>query len=490
MSKLPPRQPIELTVNDCPIVFRPDEGTFTFAGRTAALFWLDPSLLHLLAPLVRELGPELARALIALHASRGAEPDYAFIISNGTGNFEAGFEHWSAATATAGWGRLELAEYDPGSKRATVRATRPWELVMQQDIAQSSRESAPSRWGCPFLLGKLIGLFSRAFGENCWAKEGAESLGEDGEPRVEIHVYPSDSTVDGALDELRRAQRSEREAELEAEVNRSAAELRRSEMYLRTILRNSPSILFTLDAEGRFLISEGRQLALLGLVPGQVVGLSAFDLYKEPDIVENLRGALAGEERTYMNTVSEHDFEVSVAPLHGEDGRILGALGIALDVTDRRRAQQYERQQREALEREVQEKQEVIRALGTPVIRLWEGVLLLPLVGALDRARVGQLIEAMLRAITEHRTSEVLLDVTGVPSVDADVADALIASVQAAQLLGTVCSLVGISPDVARALVQLGADLGRIPTYATLEGGLKHALARLNYQVTRAPLAK
>lgn len=483
MVKYAPSDPIEINVNNVPFVFSPDRGSFTMNGQRSALFWLDSSLLHLLGPLVREVGTDLARNIIALHARHGMEPDDDFIERIAPGDFLTAFARWSESIAIAGWGRLELVTFDRASRRATIRATDPWELIMQQ--------GAEASWGCPFLLGKIIALFSGAFAENCWAQEVPLPPGENGELRVELHVYPSESTIDGAIDELRRAQQSRREAELQAEVERNAAELRRSELYLHTILRNSPAILFAINAEGRFLLSEGQQLALLGLAPGQVVGISVFDLYKEhPSIVENLRAVLAGEKRTYVTTLGEHYFEATAAPLRQDDGSIIGALGIGIDVTDRHRAEQYEKQQREALEREVKEKQEVIRALGTPVIRLWEGVLLLPLIGALDRVRVGQLLETMLAAIAAHRAAEVLLDVTGVPSLDAEVADALIMSVQAARLLGAVCSLVGISPDVARALVQIGADLGRIPTYANLESGLKHALARLDYQVTRAPITK
>jgi rsbT co-antagonist protein RsbR len=118
----------------------------------------------------------------------------------------------------------------------------------------------------------------------------------------------------------------------------------------------------------------------------------------------------------------------------------------------------------------------MIRALSLPVLPVTEATLAIPLVGALDAARLRDLQEQTLRAIERSGARRLVLDITGVPAVDDEVAQGLIQVSQAVQLMGARVVLAGIRPEVAQALVSLDADLNGFETAATLQDGINGAL--------------
>lgn len=122
--------------------------------------------------------------------------------------------------------------------------------------------------------------------------------------------------------------------------------------------------------------------------------------------------------------------------------------------------------------------------LSTPVIQVWQGILTLPLIGTIDSFRARQVTEQLLNRITQTRAGFVILDITGVPLVDTNVANHLIKTIRAANLLGARCILVGIGPEIAQTLVRLGIDLSGIDTRATLQDGLELALRAQGWQIT------
>lgn len=124
-----------------------------------------------------------------------------------------------------------------------------------------------------------------------------------------------------------------------------------------------------------------------------------------------------------------------------------------------------------------------IDELSTPVIHLWDDILALPLIGTIDSARAKQIMENLLSEIVNSKSSQVIIDITGVPVVDTGVADRLMRTVKAARLLGAECILTGISPAIAQTLVLVGIDLSGIQTRATLKNGLELALNNLNIQI-------
>ncbi|MFC8595242.1 STAS domain-containing protein [Streptomyces atroolivaceus] len=119
---------------------------------------------------------------------------------------------------------------------------------------------------------------------------------------------------------------------------------------------------------------------------------------------------------------------------------------------------------------------EQLMELSTPVVKLWDGVVAVPLVGTLDSARTQVVMEKLLQALVDINADRAIIDITGVPAVDTEVAQHLLKTVVAARLMGAECIISGIRPQIAQTIVALGIQFGDIVTKASLADALKHAL--------------
>ncbi len=126
-----------------------------------------------------------------------------------------------------------------------------------------------------------------------------------------------------------------------------------------------------------------------------------------------------------------------------------------------------------------------IAEVSTPVIRVWEGILALPIIGTLDSQRTQVVMENLLQEIVDTGSSIAILDISGVPAVDSLVAQHLLKTVSATRLMGAECIISGIRPEIAQTIVHLGIDLSGIVTKASLAHALSYAFARLNLQVSK-----
>jgi rsbT co-antagonist protein RsbR len=133
--------------------------------------------------------------------------------------------------------------------------------------------------------------------------------------------------------------------------------------------------------------------------------------------------------------------------------------------------------------RTIEEQQEAIRELSTPVLQLRPGLLILPIVGSIDSWRARQLTEQLLRGIANRRARVVVMDVTGVPSLDSKVANHLVQTVAASRLMGATVIVTGLSPEVAQALVAIGVELSTVKTAGDLQSGIEEAERMLGYKV-------
>ncbi|HEY1918802.1 MAG TPA: STAS domain-containing protein [Streptosporangiaceae bacterium] len=124
--------------------------------------------------------------------------------------------------------------------------------------------------------------------------------------------------------------------------------------------------------------------------------------------------------------------------------------------------------------------------LSTPVVRLWEGIIAVPLVGTLDSARTQVVMEKMLDTLVSTGAQYAVIDITGVPTVDTEVAQHLLKTVSAARLMGAECTISGIRPQIAHTIVSLGIEFGDVVTKATLADALAHAFARSGRTVVQA----
>ncbi|HWE01950.1 MAG TPA: STAS domain-containing protein [Tepidisphaeraceae bacterium] len=153
---------------------------------------------------------------------------------------------------------------------------------------------------------------------------------------------------------------------------------------------------------------------------------------------------------------------------------LLDSLGLyTVKAFQKSREDIINRQQQEMLE------------LSTPVVKLWEGVLALPMIGTLDSARTQIVMESLLQRIVETGSEIAIIDITGVPTVDTLVAQHLLKTVTAIRLMGADCIISGIRPQIAQTIVHLGVDLQGVTTKATLADALTLALRRSGFAVTK-----
>ena len=136
----------------------------------------------------------------------------------------------------------------------------------------------------------------------------------------------------------------------------------------------------------------------------------------------------------------------------------------------------------EERERVINEQQEAIRELSTPVLQIRERLLILPIIGVLDSSRARQLTQQLLAAIRDNRAAVVVIDITGVATIDRTVANHLVQAVEASRLMGASTILTGLSPEVTQALVDLGVDLSMMHTVGDLQGGLEEAERMAGYR--------
>ncbi len=160
-----------------------------------------------------------------------------------------------------------------------------------------------------------------------------------------------------------------------------------------------------------------------------------------------------------------------------ESSWLLDQLGLyTSEVYLEERQEIIERQQREMIE------------LSTPVVQLWDRILALPLIGTLDSVRAQMVMENLLQAIVEREAEFAIIDITGVPTVDTLVAQNLLKTAAATKLMGAICIISGIRPQIAQTIVHLGVDLPDVITKADLQSALAYALSATG--VTFSPGAR
>ncbi|HYM29190.1 MAG TPA: STAS domain-containing protein [Steroidobacteraceae bacterium] len=168
--------------------------------------------------------------------------------------------------------------------------------------------------------------------------------------------------------------------------------------------------------------------------------------------------AVSGESRRSTQQIAEDLWTIS---------ELLDKLGLhTIKTFQRSREEVINRQQAEMLE------------LSTPVVKLWDGILALPLIGTLDSARTQVVMESLLQKIVETESQVAIIDITGVPTVDTLVAQHLLKAVTALRLMGADCIVSGVRPQIAQTIVHLGVDLQGVTTKANLADALSLALKR------------
>lgn len=184
-----------------------------------------------------------------------------------------------------------------------------------------------------------------------------------------------------------------------------------------------------------------------------------------------------GEASTVRNEITldrrAAPIEYTAAALKDSEGNIVGGLEYIVDITEQVRQ-----------EHRLKEQSRTIMEISTPAIKLWDRIIVLPVVGVVDSLRAQQMMHTMLEKIMETASKVIILDIQGVAAVDTAVANHLIKIAKATRLMGCRCLISGISPAVAETLVELGIELGDITTCSTLQDALAEAFAIMGQMVT------
>jgi rsbT co-antagonist protein RsbR len=192
------------------------------------------------------------------------------------------------------------------------------------------------------------------------------------------------------------------------------------------------------------------------------------------------RGFTPTETATFVFSLKQALF----TEVRGSDGDVEDALWVAtvlIDALGLFTTESFLRTREEIIQRQ----QEELMELSTPVVKLWQGVVALPLIGTLDSARTQVVMESLLERILETDSALAIIDITGVPTVDTLVAQHLLKTVAAARLMGADCIISGIRPQIAQTIVHLGLDLNEVTTKSSLADAVVVALERTGYQITR-----
>ncbi len=196
------------------------------------------------------------------------------------------------------------------------------------------------------------------------------------------------------------------------------------------------------------------------------------------------QGAGAGETSAFVLALKKPLFAGLQKHLGGDPKMAFDAAWTASRLTDQLAqftGTTYQRTREEVINRQQQE----LLELSTPVVKLWEGVLAVPMIGTLDSSRTQLVMEALLTRIVETGSELAIIDITGVPTVDTLVAQHLLKTVTAIRLMGADCIISGIRPQIAQTIVHLGIDLQGITTKATLADALSLAMKKAGWIISR-----
>ncbi len=194
------------------------------------------------------------------------------------------------------------------------------------------------------------------------------------------------------------------------------------------------------------------------------------------------QGFSPSEIATYIFSLKQPIFACLRQELSNEPDALLDEIWTVSRLLDSLGLHSFEEYQRGREEIIVRQRQEMIE-LSNPVMKIWEGVLTVPLIGTLDSDRAQVIMESLLQSIVDTESSFVIIEISGVPTVDTEVAQYLLKTVAAAKLMGTECIISGIRPQIAQTMVQLGVAFDGIVTKTTLADALQYAFKQSNFDI-------
>jgi PAS domain S-box-containing protein len=242
--------------------------------------------------------------------------------------------------------------------------------------------------------------------------------------------------------------------------------------------------IITLDPRGCVLSWNAAAERLKGWTAEEIVGQHFSRFYPPEDVqngktemelkVASQEGRFEDEGWRLKKDGSRFWANVIITALRDAQGRLRGFGKVTRDLTARREAEEKIRAQAH----------EILEMAAVPVVQVWDGILLVPLIGTLNSQRTQQLMDRLLNKVMETASPVALLDITGVPAIDTQTAQHLIETIAAVRLLGSEVVLTGVRPSIAQTLVHLGIDLSNVSTRSSLSTGLRTAFELLELRVT------
>jgi len=265
--------------------------------------------------------------------------------------------------------------------------------------------------------------------------------------------------------------------------NRVSAGMQTTAEHFRMLVENMKDYaIIILDTDGRVASWNPGSETILGYRSSEIIG-QHFSRFFPTEEVQRGKPEMELKVATAEGRSEDEGWRIKkdgarfwsnevITALRDQGGALCGFGKVMRDLTERKRAEEKATlQAREILE------------ISTPVIQIWDGVLMAPLIGTLDSQRTQKLMEGLLERIVQTNSAVALLDVTGVPTIDTRTAQHLAETTTAVRLLGAQAVLTGVRPAIAQTLAHIGVDLGEITTRSTLAAGFRVALNLLNLQV-------
>ncbi len=275
------------------------------------------------------------------------------------------------------------------------------------------------------------------------------------------------------------------------------SEIDLDEGFLSEIINAITSGIFVTDLEHNILMINKAGARMVGKTVGECFDRKCYDIFNTPmcktesctcQLSTTKKAVNQGETKLHIGD-AEIPIEFTSRPLRNHTGEIIGCVENFIDISERMEKDKIILSQKEKLlkkrEQDIQHLQDEILELSTPVIEVWEGILTLPLVGTLDSHRAHSAMKRVLEAIEKSRAAFVIIDITGVPIVDAEVARHILQTANAARLMGSETMLTGVGPHIARVISDSGVSLKNIILRGQMTEALQYAISRLEERKSR-----
>ena len=261
--------------------------------------------------------------------------------------------------------------------------------------------------------------------------------------------------------------------------NNAEAALRKLHLYTRGLIEASPDMMLTFDRDGVIMDVNKQAVNMTGITQEELIGSPFKQYFTEHDRAHQAAMSVFEQKKVRDIELELVDHKGNRIPIalnasvyHDTADKVAGVFAIIRDISARKMIME-----------ENFRRQEAILELSTPALRVWEGIVLMPLIGTIDTRRAQQVMENLLQKIVSTESQVAILDIAGVPVMDTSVAQHLLTAVQAAGMLGAETIITGVSPATAQTMTKLGLNLSHLTCKGSLSAGLKEAFNILGLNV-------